>query len=157
MNMFAIIRRARLCSLRKAEKGGVAIEFALLAPAFFMMFIGVLQVAVYLQNYNAVQSFASDGARYVMVEYQKNNTLTDTQISQVMRGEATNPPYQLDTDRLTVTIDRSGASRIVGATEIDIELEYQLSDFLPGIELPLSKIKYSRPVFVVPPGSSVTT
>ena len=149
MAMFAMIRRARMRALRSNNKGAAAVEFALLAPVFFMLFLGVLQVAVYLQNYNAVQSLASDGARYVLVEYQKNNTLTDTQIKQVVRGEAVNVPYMLDTDRLNITVDRSGTSRITGATEIDIELEYELSDWIPGVDLPLSKIKYSRPVFVV--------
>lgn len=147
--MMALVKFARLRALRKEQGGAAAIEFALLAPVFFLLFLGVLQVAVYLQNYNAVQSLASDGARYVLVEYQKNNKLTDTQIQQVVRGEAVNAPYMLDTDRLTVTIDRSGTSRITGATEIDIELEYQLSDWLPGVDLPLTKVKYSRPVFVV--------
>ena len=149
MAMFAMIRRARMRALRSNNKGAAAVEFALLAPVFFMLFLGVLQVAVYLQNYNAVQSLASDGARYVLVEYQKNNSLTDTQIKQVVRGEAVNVPYMLDTDRLNITVDRSGTSRITGATEIDIELEYELSDWIPGVDLPLSKIKYSRPVFVV--------
>ena len=149
MAMLAMIRRARMRALRSNNKGAAAVEFALLAPVFFMLFLGVLQVAVYLQNYNAVQSLASDGARYVLVEYQKNNSLTDTQIKQVVRGEAVNVPYMLDTDRLNITVDRSGTSRITGATEIDIELEYELSDWIPGVDLPLSKIKYSRPVFVV--------
>lgn len=142
-------RVSRLSLLPDNRSGAAAIEFALLAPAFFMMFFGVFQVAVYLQNYNAVQSLASDGSRYVMVEYQKNNTLTDEQIRSVMLGEAVNAPYLLDTDRLSINIDRTGTSRITGATEIDIELQYQLSDFLPGVTLPLSTITYSRPVFVV--------
>ena len=135
--------------LAKGTRGVAAIEFALLAPLFFVIFFGVLQVSVYLQNYNAVQSLASDGARYVMIEYQKDNTLTDEQIRSVVLGEAVNPPYLLDSDRLTVTVDRSGTSRIAGAVEIDIQLTYRLSDFLPGVELPGSTISYSRPVFVV--------
>jgi Flp pilus assembly protein TadG len=149
--MARIIRnsRSRLATFGNNSSGSAIIEFALLAPAFLIMFIGVFQVAVYLQNYNAVQSLASDGSRYVMVEYQKNNTLADEQIESVLLGEAVNAPYMLDTDRLSVEVDRSGVSRIDGAVEIEILLTYQLSDFLPGITLPLSTITYSRPVFVV--------
>lgn len=141
-------RMARLRWLSGDRTGAAAIEFALLAPLFFLIFFGVFQVAVYLQNYNAVQSLASDGARYVMVEYQKNNTLSDEQIRSVVLGEAVNSPYMLNTDQLTVNVQRPDDSRIDGTTEIEIALEYQLSDFLPGVELPLSKVKYDRPVFV---------
>ena len=142
------LKRARLRAIAKDGKGAAVVEFALLAPIFFTMLLGIMQVGVYLQNLNAVQSLASDGARYVMVEYQKDNTLSDEQIRQVLLGEAVNAPYMLDTDRLTVAVDRTGTSRVTGATEIDITLTYTLSDFLP-IQLPLSTITYSRPVWVV--------
>jgi len=54
--------------LIRSQSGAAIIEFALLGPLFLMMLIGVLQVGIYLQNYNAVQSLASDSARHVMVE-----------------------------------------------------------------------------------------
>lgn len=141
--------RSRIATLRDNNSGSALIEFALLAPVFLILFFGVFQVAVYLQNYNAVKSLASDGSRYVMVEYQKNNTLADEQIESVLLGEAVNAPYLLDTDRLIVEVDRSGVSRIAGATEIEIGLTYQLPDIIPGLTLPLSTITYDRPVFVV--------
>ena len=144
-------RRASLRTLGRNTKGAAIIEFALLAPMFFAMLFGVLQVGIYLQNYNAVQSLASDGARYVMVEYQKDNALTDEQIRTVLLGEAVNAPYLLDSDRLVVTVDRSGASRVDGASEIDIAFSYQLRNYIPGLELPGSTITYSRPVWVVNP------
>lgn len=131
------------------SSGAAVIEFALIAPAFLAMLFGMLQVGIYLQNYNAVQSVASDGARYVMIEYQKDNTLTDEQIRSVMLGVATNSPYILDTDRLNVSVDRSGTSRVDGAIEIDINIDYTLSEFIPGIELPLTVVRYSRSVWVV--------
>jgi len=62
---------------------------------------------------------------------------------------STNSPYLLDSDRLEILIDRSDVSRVTGATEIDMELRYQLTDFIPGVELPLSVITYSRSVWVV--------
>ncbi|GMN01421.1 TadE/TadG family type IV pilus assembly protein [Erythrobacter sp. MTPC3] len=134
--------------LQRDDSGAAVIEFALLAPIFFTMLFGVFQTGIYLQNYNAVQSLASDGARYVTVEYQKENPLTDDQIRSVLLGEAVNAPYMLDTDRLVITVDRSGTSRVTGAVEIDITLQYTLNDFLP-IEVPGSKITYERPVWVV--------
>jgi Flp pilus assembly protein TadG len=151
MTMTSLIpaRGKSLLALLRNNSGAAIVEFGLLAPVFLTMMFGMLQVGVYLQNYNAVQSVASDGARYVMVEYQKDNELSDEQISSVMLGVATNAPYILDTDRIVVNIDRTGESRVDGATEIDISIEYTLNDFVPGVELPLTVVRYSRSVWVV--------
>lgn len=143
------IRRFSLRLMSRDTAGSAVIEFALLAPLFFAMMFGVLQVGVYLQNYNAVQSLASDGARYVMVEYQKDNKLTDEQIRRVLLGEAVNAPYMLDIDRLNIVVDRTGTSRVAGAVEIDITLQYTLEEWIPAVELPGRRITYTRPVWVV--------
>lgn len=141
--------RAFASTLRRSQGGAAVIEFALLAPLFFIMLFGVLQTGIYLQNYNAVQSVASDAARHVMIEFQKDNALSDEQIRSVILGMATNSPYLLDTDRIDIDVDRSGASRVTDAIEIDVRVRYTLSDFIPGVELPLSVIDYSRSVWVV--------
>lgn len=149
--MSRIVRQkiARLRGLWSDAGGSVVVEFAILAPIFLMMIFGMFQTGIYLQNYNAVQSIASDGARYVMIEYQKDNRLSDEQVQSVLLGRATNVPYLLDTDRLNVVVDRSGSSRVNGAVEIDISINYTLNNFIPGVELPLSVIRYSRSVWVV--------
>jgi Flp pilus assembly protein TadG len=149
MSKYAAAKIARLLPFRKDDGGSVVVEFALLAPVFLMMIFGIFQTGIYLQNYNAVQSIASDAARFVMVEYQKDNQLTDEQVQSVILGRATNAPYLLDTDRMNVVVDRSGTSRVTGAVEIDISINYTLSDFIPGVELPLTVIRYSRSVWVV--------
>ena len=46
---------ARSTSLAADSRGSVAVEFAMLAPAFFLMLFGVLQVGLGLQNYNDVK------------------------------------------------------------------------------------------------------
>lgn len=140
---------ARKTNVIRDNRAAAAVEFALLAPIFLIMLFGVLQTGIYLQNYNAVQSLASDGARYAMIEYQKDNQLTDQQLQNVMLGMATNAPYLLDTDRVDITVDRSGTSRVDGAVEIDLNISYTLFSFIPGLELPLSVIRYSRSVWVV--------
>lgn len=132
------------------NNGSVIIEFALLAPMFLLMLFGVFHTGIYLQNYNAVQSVASDGARYAMIEYQKENKLTDEQLQSIILGIATNSPYLLDTDRIDVNVDRSNTSRVDGAIEIDLNITYRRLDLLPGLELPLTVIRYSRSVWVVP-------
>lgn len=144
-----IAGRHNLAAVLRDERGSLVVEFGLLAPVFLMLVFGMLQVAFYMQHLNAVQSLASDGARYVMIEYEKNNELSDNQIREVLLSRATSAQYLLDTDRVQITVDRSGASRVTGATEIDLTVSYTLENFIPGVTLPLSVIRYSRSVWVV--------
>lgn len=149
ITQIAVFAKGQLLAIKRSSLGAAAVEFALVGPLFIALFIGVLQVGIYLQNYNAVQSIASDGARHVMIEYQKDNSLSDEQIRSVILAQAINAPYLLDSDRLEIFVDRTGASRVTGATEIRIEIRYMLFNFIPGIEIPGSLIVYQRPAFVV--------
>lgn len=127
----------------------MAVEFAMLAPAFLTMFIGLFQVSVYLQNYNAIRSLASDAVRVVTVEYQKENALSPQQIESIMLGMAVNTPYLLDTDRITINVEQEATSRVNGATEFDIDITYVEEDWLPFVDLPNLTLQYTRPIFVV--------
>lgn len=135
--------------LRNDTSGASAVEFALLAPVFMMLLFGVLQAGVWLQNYNAVRSATLDASRQILIEYQKENSLSDEQIRRVVLARATTAPYFLNSDNLTVTIDRKLTTRVTGATEMDVELRYQIDSFLPFADLPGSTVVYERPVFVV--------
>ena len=143
-----MIARA-VTSLRKDSSGASAVEFALLAPVFMMLLFGVLQAGVWLQNYNAVRSATLDASRQVLIEYQKDNSLSDEQIRRVVLARATTAPYFLNSDNLTVTIDRKLTTRVAGTTEMDVELRYTIDSFLPFAELPGGVVEYERPLFVV--------
>lgn len=124
-------------------------EFALLAPLLMTMMFGVFQTGMYLQNYNAVRSLGSDAGRFVMIEFQKENDMANQDIQSVIRGLAVNPPYLLDADKLEVTTTTAEVSRVVGAKEITVQIDYTPSDILPFVDLPVTTISYSRPIFVV--------
>lgn len=145
--MIAPLRLLR--DLAHDRTASMAIEFALLAPVFFALFIGLFQVSVYLQNYNAVRSLASDAVRVVTVEYQKDNALSATQIESIMLGMAVNAPYLLETDQITIEVEEEATSRVNGAKEFDIDITYAEQDWLPFIDLPDLTLRYSRPIFVV--------
>ena len=135
--------------LARDRTASMAVEFALLAPIFLTLFIGLFQVSVYLQNYNAVRSLASDAVRVVTVEYQKNNTLTPGQIESIMLGMALNPPYLLKTDQITIDVAEEATSRVNGAKEFEVDITYAEQDWLPFVDLPDLTLNYSRPIFVV--------
>lgn len=129
--------------------GAIAIEFALLGPLLITMMFGVFQSGIYLQNYNAVRSLGSDSGRLVMIEFQKGNDMANQDIQSVIRGLAVNAPYLLKPDRLQVTTTTEATSRVTGAKEISVRIDYTPTDILPFVELPNTTISYTRPIFVV--------
>lgn len=137
-----ILRLVRDC------RGGAAIEFGLLAPAFLVMFLGVLQVGVFMQAYNSLRNASADTARDVSVQYQTDNRLSHTQIAQLAMANATTAPYLLRSNRLEVTVELATTQRVPAATELTLEFRYQLPTFLgfAGIDGP--ELNYVRPIFV---------
>ena len=131
------------------RSGAIAIEFALLGPLLITMMFGVFQSGIYLQNYNAVRSLGSDAGRIVMIEFQKGNDMANQDIQAVVRSVAVNAPYLLNADRLQVTTTTVPTSRVTGAKEISVQIDYTPNDILPFVDLPETTISYSRPIFVV--------
>ena len=75
----------RFNRLARNQRGGAAVEFALLAPVFIALMMGVVEVGVYMQNYSAVRSLATDASRFTAVEYQKNNKISTTTLENNIR------------------------------------------------------------------------
>ncbi len=138
-----------LNSLRRNESGSVAVEFALVGPVLIGMFLGVLQIGIGMQNYNALRGISADVSRYAVVNYQTANRLSTSQLENYANGVAANAPYGLNRSRLEVSISTATTQRVAGATEYTMTLNYDVPTMLGimGIgEIPLS---YSRPIFVV--------
>src|SRR5690606_37038738 len=103
--------------LPASERGASAIEFALLAPVFLGLMMGVVEVGLYMQNYNAVRSLAGDSARFAAIEYQKNNSVTNVSLEANIRNMGVASPYNLLNSQLTVTVTPVNPSRVNGALE----------------------------------------
>ena len=140
--------RKLFTTLRRRKDGSVAVEFALIGPAFLAMFMGVLQVGLGMQNYNALRGIATDVARYAVVNYQTSNRLTTSQLQDYANGLASRPPYGLTRTRFTVTINAATTQRVTGATEYTMQLTYRVPSFLGMIGLREIPMSYSRPIFV---------
>ncbi len=109
--------------LARDRQGSVLVEFAILAPVLFTMFLGVLTMGLHLFSMNALQSAASDTARWTVVEYQKSNRVTAEQIADRAAAYAITPPYGLDVNRLDVQA-RTVATDIAGTIKFEVELSY---------------------------------
>ena len=123
------------------------IEFALLAPTIFALMFGVLQVGLHMFAYNAVRSVASDTARYTIVEYQKQDKLTVTQIEDKAVAYAVNPPYGLDTAHLDTTVTQP-VSDIAGTTKFMLTITYVPANMLGFFNIGSPTITVTRPIYV---------
>jgi len=136
--------------LRGDRSGSTAIEFGLIAPAFLAMLLGVFQVGIWMQSYNAMRNSIAETARNVSVQYQTGNKLTDSQIQDSGVAVASSSPYLLDIDETQVFVDKDGApaQSILGARKMTLTIVYQPPSFLSVIGIDGPELNYTRPLFV---------
>ncbi|GGD92769.1 hypothetical protein GCM10011515_10590 [Tsuneonella deserti] len=126
-----------------------AVEFALLAPLFFALLFGAIQIGIYMQNYNALRSLAADASRFAAVEYQKNHPMSSTALEDNILSFGTKAPYFLNESRLEVHLTEVTPSTVSGAREFTLDLSYNLPSIAGGIAIDAFEITLSRPVFVL--------
>jgi Flp pilus assembly pilin Flp len=146
-----IVAAGLLASLRRIGRdrtGGALVEFALLAPVFITLMIGVLQIGVYMQNHSAVRSLAADAARFAAVEYQKSNNMPEADLEANIMAMAIESPYNLSEGSLEVDIAQV-SSPVDGARKFDMNITYTSPGFLSAYGLGDLTFEYSRPLFVV--------
>lgn len=128
-------------------RGAALVEFAILAPIIFALMFGVLQVGFHMFAYNAVRSVASDTARYTIVEYQKDDPITITQIENQAEAYAVNAPYELDGANLTATATKP-VTDIAGTTKFMLTLTYVPANMLGFFNIGSPTITVTRPIYV---------
>ena len=138
----------RFRPFRSNETGATLIEFAMLGPVIIMMLIGVVQVAALTQSYNALRSVAADTARYAIVEYQKQNSVTDTTVEDFAEMLGTGPRYQL-TSNLSASVANATNQRVDGATEKTLTVTYTPPAIMPIVDWVSPTLTYSRPIFLI--------
>jgi Flp pilus assembly protein TadG len=60
--------RRRLSRLRRDQRGVAAIEFAMIAPIFFGLLVGIIDVGRYMWTLNTIQYAIDQGARAGVVQ-----------------------------------------------------------------------------------------
>ena len=134
---------------KRDSSGSAAVEFALIGPAFIGMFMGVLQLGMGMQNYNALRSISADVSRYAVVNYQTSNRLNIAQLQSYANGIASAPPYGLVRNRFGATVSVAANQRVTGANEYSIQVTYRVPTFLAIFGISDIPLTYTRPIFVV--------
>ena len=133
------------------ESGAMAIEFGLLGPLLIAMLLGVLQIGLAMQSYNAIRNVSADVARYAAVQYQTDNLLTNEQIQQYAISTAIGSPYLLQREGIFIQVDDAATQRVNGAKELELEIDYQIPSILTLLGFDSPSIRYDRPIFVLDP------
>lgn len=141
---------ARLRKFSADRRGSTMVEFALIGPAMMLVLLAIVQIGMQIQNYNAVRNLASDGSRFATVEYQKGTRSTTAAIETWMRARGVGGAYNLDTDRLGVTVTPVATSRLTGLVELSIAVNYDAPEYLWTVAGDTLAISYTRAVFLPP-------
>lgn len=139
----------RLPRLLRDCQGSTLLEFGLLAPAMFAMMLGVFQIGMGMQAYNAMRSVASDTARAAATSYQRENEVPQATIRNTGIAIATAAPYSLKADELTLVVEQASDQRVDGAIEFTITIDYRVPSILGFIGIDAIPLSYSRPIFVI--------
>lgn len=138
---------ARLRRLRGDHAGSVIVEFGILAPAIIMLMLGVVQVGLWMQTYNALRSVAAESGRYVAVEYQKANRISNVQMALWARDRAISN-YLMEADRVNTSVVDSGTQSIAGVTEKTLTINYTMGSIMQIVGIDGIPVTFSRPIFV---------
>ena len=139
---------ALLRDLRRDERGSTIIEFAILGPVIIGMLLGLIQLGISMQAYNSLRGVASDTARYAVVEYMKENKITDAAIRTQALTIARSSPYMLD-NTVDITITPVATPRVHGTHEKTLTITYTPPDVMPFFGFTSGQMTFSRPIFVI--------
>ena len=140
-----MIRRFR--RLGSDRTGSAIVEFGILAPAILTLFVGILQVGLWMQCYNALRSVAADTGRYVAVEYQKSNRINNISMALWARQHAIDN-FMFAEEKVSSNVSDAATQSIAGVTEKTLTLNYTMPSIfgIAGIgEIP---VRFQRPIFV---------
>ncbi|HEX8534700.1 MAG TPA: TadE/TadG family type IV pilus assembly protein [Allosphingosinicella sp.] len=106
----------RLLKLRRSESGSSAVEFALVAPAFLALVLGIANLGIFFFAHAGLKSAVAEGARYASISPKPDNDLIAARITD--RRFGLNPA---DITAPTVTNCTDG-----GRPCVDIQMGYQV-------------------------------
>ena len=133
--------------LRSDRSGSTIIEFAILAPAIATLFLGILQIGVWMQSYNALRAVAADAGRYTAVQYQKGTIMTNLDMATWAKDRAV-AHYLFKNDLLSSDVSDAANQQITGVTEKTLTLSYKYKSYLRVIGIKDPNVTFKRPIFV---------
>ena len=136
------------------RRGSAIVEFGILAPTILMLFVGILQVGLWMQSYNALRSVAADTGRQVAVchqtlQFQNECANMNANVGMALwaRQHAIDS-YMFQSAKVSTDVSDAATQSIAGVTEKTLTLNYTRPSIfgIAGIgEIPVT---FQRPIFV---------
>lgn len=127
-----LVKRLRIL---KDRSGAAAVEFAFVAPVFFFIIIGAMDLGRAMMISSTIEHVASDGARYAAVRgAEKEFPATKDEVEAYVLSKATG----LDTDELDVDVSWAPNNSEGGLVTVQVSYPY---NFLVAGFLPLDPIE----------------
>jgi len=139
--------RRSLRRLAADQNGSAIVEFGILAPAILMLFVGILQIGLWMQSYNALRSVAADTGRYVAVEYQKSNQINNLNMALWARDHAIDT-YMFQEANISTDVSDAATQSIAGVTEKTLTLNYTMPSIFGIAGIGDIDVTFQRPIFV---------
>jgi Flp pilus assembly protein TadG len=119
--------RRWISRLRRDERGVAAVEFAMIAPIFFGLLIGIIDVGRYMWTLNTIQYAIDQGVRAGVVQQLSTQDVTDF-VKTSLAG--------LDASAIEVDVTDDAASLSVTAAT-DYAFLFPISIFMSGTTISL--------------------
>jgi Flp pilus assembly protein TadG len=111
----------RLFRLRSSERGSSAVEFALIAPAFVALVLGIANLGIFFFAHSGLKSAVAEGARYASISPKPSNADIAARITERRFGL-----NEIDiTEGPTVT-DCTSDGTATGRPCVDIVMKYKV-------------------------------
>ena len=111
----------RISKLRRSERGSSAVEFALVAPAFLALVLGIANLGIFFFAHAGLKSAVAEGARYASISPKPDNAAIAARITE--RRFGLNPADITQQPTITAcTADGTATGRPC----VDIEMKYQV-------------------------------
>lgn len=110
----------RLCRLKKCDqsrKGTTAIEFALIAPAFFLLFIGIMEISLIMLTQHLLENAAFNASRLAKTGYVAEGKTQLQTVTEVINNELGSLSPLIDTGKITFITTSYGDLSNIGQPE----------------------------------------
>ena len=135
-------------NVARNDEGSTIVEFAILAPVVFGMFFSLIQIGISMQAYNSLRGVASDTARWAVVEYMKQEEVSQSEVQTKAVAIAQSAPYLLN-DSIEAVITPAATPQIHGTHEWTLTLTYTPPQVLPFFDYVSGEQEFERPIFMI--------
>ena len=131
-------RLSHILRLLRDRSGQAAVEFAFIAPTFFLIMFGVMDFGRAMWINSTIEHAAAEGARYAAIRGPSKPTVATTaNVTAFVQNRATG----LDSSQLTVNVTWDPANVEGGTVTVRVGYPYQ---FLMAGFLPIDPIPFGR-------------